>query len=54
MMLVVGTGFGFWLVLQSVDLQAEYLMAARTIKRWDVASAQDFSLVVGSLSRPSR
>ena len=43
--LVLGAGLGFWLVLQSVDQRAEYLIAARTIQRWEVAQAQDFAIV---------
>lgn len=45
LVLVFGAGFGFWLVLQSVDQRGEYLIAARTIQRWEVARAQDFAVV---------
>lgn len=51
--LVVGAGFGFWLVLQSIDQRAEYLIAARTIERWEVAGAQDFAVVEAHLGRAS-
>ena len=42
LMLVLGAGFGFWFILRSVDQRSEYLMAARTIERWQVAQASDF------------
>ena len=51
--LVFGSGFGFWFVLQSVDQRAEYLVAARTIERWEVAAPAHFTIVeadVGSAS----
>lgn len=45
LVLVFGAGFGFWFVLQGVDQRDEYLMAARTIERWEVAQATDFAVV---------
>ena len=45
LVLVFGAGFGFWFVLQSIDQRAEYLMTARTIQRWEVAGASDFTVV---------
>ena len=51
--LVFGAGFGFWLVLRGVDQRAEYLIAARTIQRWEVAQAQDFAVVEAHLGEAS-
>ena len=45
LLLVFGAGFGFWFVLQSIDQRAEYLVAARTIERWEVVRVQDFTVV---------
>ena len=43
--LVAGTAFGFWYVLQSVDQRSQYVVAARDIARWDSVSSADFRLV---------
>ena len=51
--LVVASGLGFWYVLQSVDERQEYLMAARTIERWEVVSAGDFVAVEANLGNAS-
>jgi hypothetical protein len=51
--LVCGAGLGFWFVLQSVDQRAEYLIAARTIQRWEVAQAQDFEVVEAHVGEAS-
>ena len=51
--LVFGAGLGFWLVLRSVDQRAEYLIAARTIQRWEVAQAQDFAVVEAHVGEAS-
>ena len=53
LVLVAGAGFGFLLVLQSVDQRTEYLMAARTIERWEVAGAQDFAVVEANVGAAS-
>ncbi len=53
LVLVFGAGFGFWFVLQSVDQRAEYLIAARTIQRWEVARAQDFAVVEAHVGEAS-
>lgn len=53
LLLILGCGFGFWFILRSVDQRGEYLMAARTFQRWDVAGPADFAVVeanVGSAS----
>ncbi len=53
LVLVLGAGLGFWFIFQSIDERSEYLMAARTIERWEVARAEDFTVVeanVGSAS----
>ena len=48
-----GAGFGFWFVLQSIDQRAEYLIAARTIERWEVARAEDFAVVEANVGTAS-
>lgn len=53
LVLVFGAGFGFWFVLQSIDQRAEYLMAARTIERWQVAGASDFIVVEANVGDAS-
>ena len=53
LLLVFGAGFGFWFVLQSIDERAEYLIAARTIERWEVVRAQDFTLVEANVGTAS-
>ena len=44
-MLVAGAAFAFWYALQSVDMRGDYLVAARTINRWDIVSPTDFAVV---------
>jgi hypothetical protein len=45
LLLVVVSGGGFWYVLRSLDERADYLVAARTIERGEMASAADFIVV---------
>lgn len=45
LLLVVASGGGFWYVLQTVDERQEYLVTARTIERWQVATPADFTVV---------
>ena len=45
LVLVFGSGFGFWFVLRIMDQRAEYLAAARDIERWEVAVDSDFIVV---------
>ena len=45
LVLVAGTGLGFWMILVSVDQREPYLVAARTIERWEVVTPADFTLV---------
>ena len=47
--MVVGSGLGFWYVLDSVDQRQGYLMTTRTIKRWEVATVGDFTAVEANL-----
>ena len=53
LVLVVASGGGFWYVLQSVDERQEYVMAARTIERWEVVQAADFVRVEANLGEAS-
>ena len=45
LLLVLVSGGGFWYILQTVDQRQEYLMAARTIERWEIVEATDFVIV---------
>lgn len=45
LVLVAGTAFGFWYLLQSVDQRQQYVVAARDIARWEQVSSSDFRLV---------
>lgn len=42
---MAAAGFGFWLLLQSVDSRQPLLAAARTIERWEVVTPADFTTV---------
>ena len=53
LVLVLGSGFGFWFILQSIDQRGEYLMATRTIERWNVARAEDFAVVEANVGTAS-
>ena len=53
LVLVLGAGAGFWFILQSVDQRAEYLVAARTIERWEVTQAADFAVVEAAVGAAS-
>ncbi len=53
LVLVLGCGFGFWLILRSVDQRGEYLVAARTFQRWDIAGASDFIVVEANVGTAS-
>lgn len=53
LVLVFGSGFGFWLVLQSIDQRAGYLAAARTIERWEVVGPGDFAVVEANVGAAS-
>lgn len=53
LVLVLGAGAGFWFVLQGIDQRAEYLVAARTIERWEVAGATDFTVVQANVGAAS-
>lgn len=53
LVLVFGSGLGFWLVLQSIDQRAGYLVAARTIERWEVAGPGDFIVVEANVGDAS-
>lgn len=53
LVLMIGAGGGFWLILRSVDQRAEYLVAARTIQRWEVAAAADFTVVEAAVGAAS-
>ena len=51
--LVVGAALGFWLVLDSLDQRSTYLVAARTIERWEQPSAGDFTVVEANIGPAS-
>lgn len=45
LVLVVASGGAFWYVLRTVDERQEYLVTVRTIERWEIANASDFTVV---------
>lgn len=53
LVLVLGAAAGFWFVLQSVDQRSEYLVAARTIQRWEVVQPADFTVVEAAVGTAS-
>ncbi len=50
---MLGSGYGSWLLLQTVDQRSNYLMTTRTIERWDVADAGDFVVVEANVGTAS-
>lgn len=53
LVLVFGCAFGFWFILRGVDQRSEYLMAARTIERWQVVRSEDFTIVEANVGPAS-
>ena len=53
LVIVFGSAFGFWFVLRSIDQRSEYLMAARTIERWQVVRSEDFTAVEANVGLAS-
>lgn len=53
LVLVIVTGFVFWLVLQSVDTRQGYLVAARNIERWDIITPADLDIVQANIGNAS-
>lgn len=51
--LVLGAGFGCWFMFRSIDARSEYLMAARSIERWEVARAEHFTVVEANVGPAS-
>lgn len=51
--LVLIAAAGFWLLFRSIDERSEYLMAARTIERWEVVGAEDFDVVEANVGPAS-
>ena len=49
LLLVVVSGGGFWYILRELDVRDEYLVTARTIQRWEIAGAGDFTVVEAHL-----
>ena len=47
--LVLGAGLGFMFILESIDQRSSYLVAARTIQRWEITTAEDFISVEAHL-----
>ena len=53
LVIVFGSAFGFWFILRSIDQRSEYLMAARTIERWQVVRSEDFTVVEANVGPAS-
>ncbi len=49
LLLVVVSAGAFWYILRGLDVREEYLVTARTLERWDVASVGDFTVVEANL-----
>ncbi len=49
LLLVVVSGGAFWYVLRGVDERQEYLVAARTLQRWDIVSPGDLTVIEANL-----
>ena len=45
LLLMVGAGFGFWWVVQSLDVRETYVITSRTLEPWDVLSTADLITV---------
>lgn len=53
LLLIVVSVFGFWFVLRSVDQRQQVVVAARTIQRWEVVSAVDFTTIEANVGQAS-
>ncbi len=51
--LVVGTAFGFWFILASVDERQQYVVSSRDISRWERVSQNDFRTVEANVADAS-
>lgn len=49
LLLVVVSGGAFWYVLRGVDERQEYLVATRTLQRWDIVGPGDLTVVEANL-----
>ena len=49
LLLVVASGGGFWYIVRELDVREEYLVTARTLQRWEIAGASDFTVVEANL-----
>lgn len=49
LLLVVISGGAFWYILRGLDEREEYLVAARTLERWDIAGPGDFTVIEANL-----
>lgn len=49
LLLVVASGGAFWYILSELDSREEYLVAARTINRWEIAAPSDFTVIEANL-----
>ena len=48
LLLVAASVFGFWFILQNLNQRQPILVAARTIGRWEITTAADFTTVEAS------
>lgn len=49
LLLVVASGGTFWYILRELDVREEYLVANRTIERWELAAPADFAVIEANL-----
>ena len=53
LLLMAVTGFGFWLVVQSLDNRQQYVVAARTIEPWERLATADLTVVEADIGTAS-
>ena len=51
--LMAGSGFGFWYTLQSFDERQKYVVTTRTIERWEVLTTADLTTVDAHIGNAS-
>lgn len=49
LLLIVIAGGACWYILRELEVREEYLVAARTIQRWEVARPSDFTVVEANI-----
>ena len=50
---MLGAGLGFMFILESIDQRSSYVVAARTIQRWQITAPADFTVVEAHIGNAS-